>query len=402
MQCTRVSIILYLVSIVIREMTGIDPVLSIYLGGIITALYTVMGGIRAVIWSDFIQAVIFIVGGFIVMLLIAARVEGGFTAIVSEAYAAGKFGMQDIVDGKLQPVPWGIDFTQKTVTLFLIAALSKWLYEYSANQNVIQRYVAARSTRDARIAMLICLLLSIPTWAMFMFIGTSLWVFFNHHPTQKAADILSGANGAKAEQILPHFVIDYLPQGFTGLLIAAVLAAAMSTLSSNISAVSSVGLVDVYKRHLLPGRTDTHYLWAARAFGVLMAIIMIAGAVFLNSRQNSTLQDVATAVEQLTLGGLLGLYLLGFFTRVGDDRSVLVGIACTIGWSLWQILSNFKLGGQPILPAALISPVHSYYAGLIGHTIMFIVGYTMARLIPRRGGDLRNLTIYTQDATPAD
>src|SRR5690606_35873774 len=114
------------------------------------------------------------------------------------------------------------------------------------------------------IAMWTCCIFSVPTWAMFMFLGTALWVYFKVHPNPEATAILTGEGGAKAERILPFFVIHYLPPGLTGLVIAAVLAAAMSSLSSSINSVSAVSLVDIYQRHIRPNETDEHYVKFAK------------------------------------------------------------------------------------------------------------------------------------------
>ncbi|MCK5862785.1 MAG: sodium/solute symporter, partial [Candidatus Hydrogenedentes bacterium] len=231
-QIIRVSLILFLVSILIEKITGIDVYLCILLGGVITSFYTILGGIRAVLWTDFIQACVLWVGGVISLIAIINVLPGGLGQIFSMASEAGKFAMADLnAEGVMEPIQFSPDFTKKTVTLFLLVGLGNWLTEYSSNQNIIQRYAASKSAKDAKIAMWTCCLFSVPTWALFMFLGTALWVFFQVNPTPEAQAILTGEGGAKAEDILPYFVINFLPKGFSGLVIAGVLAAAMSSLS---------------------------------------------------------------------------------------------------------------------------------------------------------------------------
>ncbi len=400
-QAVRVSLILYLISILLHEMFGINFYLCILVGGIVTSFYTILGGIRAVLWTDFIQACVLWVGGLISLLVIIYHLPGGLGQIISVASEAGKFSMADLnAEGVLEPVRFGPSFTEKTVSLFLLVGLSNWLMEYCANQNVIQRYAASRSAKQARVAMWVCCIFSVPTWALFMFLGTALYVFFQVMPTPEAQAILTGEGGAKAEQILPHFVIQFLPPGLSGLVIAGVLAAAMSSLSSSINSVSAVSLVDVYKRHIAPDKSDVHYVIVAKLIGVALAVVMIVGAAMLYWAENPTLQDSATILAALTAGGLLGLYMLGFFTKVGDDSSILAGIICTLTFTCWMTLSN--LGW---LPDAITSPIHTYYAGLIGHVLMFALGFVFGTLVKAMGKperDLNNLTVWTQDGAPIE
>jgi SSS family solute:Na+ symporter len=393
-QASRVSVILFLVSVLVQEMTGLPTAASIVVGGVVTAFYTVLGGIRAVIWTDFIQSLMLWVGGMLALVVIIRLLPGGIGQIFEVAWADGKFALSDLnAEGVLEPIQWSPDFTKKTVSLFLLYGISHWLAEYSANQNVVQRYAASKDLRQARIAMWVCCVFSIPTWAMFMFTGTALYVFYKVFPNERAAAMLSGAE--KAEGILPYFVITYLPQGLSGLVIAGVLAAAMSSLSSSINSVSAVAVVDIYRRHLAPGKTDAHYVLTAKLIGIGLSLFMILGAFWLWVADSKTLQDTTTIITSVTAAGLLGIYLLGFFTKRGDDRAVLCGIAFALPFSIWMALTSLNW-----IPEALHAPIHNYYAGLIGHFLMFVVGFAAALAFPARPRDLRDLTVWTQDAPP--
>jgi len=399
-QVIRVSLILFLVSQLVQKTTGLPAIYSVVVGGVITSFYTITGGIRAVLWTDFIQAMVLWVGGVICIFVIALHLGGpfeGLAEVFRVAMADGKFAFAEYTDGVPQPVKWGFDLTEKTVLLMLLMGLGNWGAEFSSNQNVVQRYCAARSPKDARTALWICCWFSVPTWGLFMFLGTCLYAFYKLNPNPEAMAMLTGADGAKAEGILPFFVIQQLPPGVTGLVIAAVLAAAMSSISSSINGVSAVSVVDIYRRRIAPGRDDRHYLWVARAVGIALAVTMIVGASILVVVESKTLQDTATVLTALTAGGLLGLYLLGFLTRVGDGRAVLVAVVCTLAWSAWTALSKLAW-----IPEVIQSPVDSYYAGLLGHILMFVVGYALGLALPRRERDLKNLTVWTQDGTPLD
>ncbi|GMW00148.1 MAG: sodium:solute symporter [Candidatus Hydrogenedentota bacterium] len=404
MQFVRVSLILYLIALLMKNMFGWNPYVCIVAGGVITTFYSVMGGIKAVLWTDFIQSLVLWAGGLIALFVIITKIPGGISEIVSTAADAGKFSMSDISgkpgDLELYPVPWLPDaskgFTMladKTVLLFMLVGLGRWLAEYCSNQNVIQRCVASKTPGEARVAMWTCCLFSVPTWAMFMFLGTALWVFFQQNPTPDSMAILSGER--KAEDILPYFVIHFMPPGITGLVIAAVLAAAMSSLSSSVNSVSAVSLVDIYRRHVAPGRSDDHYVFVAKSVGWGLGVVMIVGATILMQAQNTTLQDKANILTAMTSGGLLGLYLLGFFTKVGDDRAILVAIGFTMLFTLWLSLSS-----AGALSPSLKAPIFPYYTDLIGHIIFFAVGYTLGAMLPKRDRDLTNMTWWTMDDKP--
>jgi SSS family solute:Na+ symporter len=200
-----------------------------------------------------------------------------------------------------------------------------------------------------------------------MFIGTSLYVFFQTFPVPEAQQMLHGQR--QAEQILPFFVINYLPPGFCGVVIAATLAAAMSSLDSSINAISTVTVVDIYKRHLVKNRADRHYLHMAWLFASLAGAVMIGGALVLVNVKTKTLQDTGIILSSVVAGGMLGIYLLGFFTRVRGSASVWTGITFTAAFTIWTILSS-----RGLLPEWLSFKYDLYYTIFIGNTVMFIVG----------------------------
>jgi len=290
-QLVRISMILFLVSVMIHEITGLDPTLCVLIGGGFVGLYTVIGGIAAVVWTDVIQTIILILGGVFCLAVIIHKLPGGLDQILTVANDVGKFSFAEWNDGQLTPVSWGLTLREKTLLMLPLFGTVFLLTETCCGQNSVQRYCASRSTREARKALWLCLLASLPIWAFYMFLGTSLYVFFQQFPSEEAAQMLSGAR--RAEQILPYFVIRYLPPGLSGLVIAGAMAAAMSSLDSSINAISTVSIVDIYRRHLVKNRDDTHYLRVSRATATVAAAIMIVGGVVLIHTQTKTLQDAA-------------------------------------------------------------------------------------------------------------
>jgi SSS family solute:Na+ symporter len=376
-QLVRISTILYLLALLIQQVAGMDPVHAILVAGVFVAVYTVIGGIDAVIWTDVIQTVVLLLGGVLCLTVIVDMIPGGLATIWREAIAADKLSFAEIVDGEVAPVSWRLSLSEKTATMMLLLGLSNWLTEYSSNQNTVQRFCAARSMTEARRGLLVCAFSSLPIWAFYMFLGTSLYVFFQHFPTDVSQDILAG--DIKAEQILPYFIIHYLPSGVLGLVLAAALAAAMSSLDSSINSVTTVSVSDIYRRHLAPGKSDRHYLLVAWSLAVVVSVLMVVGALLIMQAPTQTLQDTATILVSLFGGGLLGLYLYGFLTKGGDARAVWIGVVVTMLFTAWSVLARYGL-----LPAQLQLPFDLYYTGLIGNVLMFVVIAIAARVLPAR------------------
>lgn len=389
-QLVRISLILYLVSLLMHEITGFSIVTSILISGIFVAFYTVIGGINAVIWTDVIQTIVLVLGGFLTLGVIISHLPDGLGQIFSVAIADGKLSLAEMTSSGFRSIGWGLSLTAKTGTMLFLVGLTSWLTEYSANQNTVQRYAAAKSTFEARKAMLVCVVSSLPIWGFYMFIGTSLYVFFQVFPTQEATEMLNGVR--KAEQVFPYFILNFLPPGLTGLVIAAALAAAMSSLDSSINAISTVGIVDIYRRHIKTGENDKHYLQMAWMIAGGAAIFMMGGALILNASDTKTLQDTATILSSITGGGLLGLYLLGFFTKKGNAKSVWIGLIVTSLFTIWTILAK-----RGMVPDWMNVPFDLYYTGLIGNIIMFAVAFIAAVLLIDQKKNLKNLTIWNMD-----
>ncbi len=400
-QLFRLSMVLYLLSLVMHELTNFPLWVCVTASGVFVSFYTVAGGIEAVVWTDVVQTIVLAVGGVICLFKVVTLLPGGFGEIFSVASAHGKFGFSELMaDGTLRPATWFPEslhaiLGEKTIVMMLFVGLTHYMAEYACNQNVVQRYAASASAREARKAMLVCCISSMLIWTFFRFLGTSLYVFFQNgnFSTPDTEAMLTGAQ--KAEQILPYFVMHYLPAGISGLVLAAVLAAAMSSLDSSLNAISTVSIVDLYRRHLVKEREDTHYLLVARIIAIAASVIMILGAVVLAYSDNKTIGDTGTALSSILAGGLLGLYLLGFLTTRGDARAVGIAIVATIVWSLYMTLVRYNL-----LPEAAKLPVDSYYTGIIGHIVMFVVGFLFASLLPAKKRDLTNLSIWTQEKAP--
>ena len=388
-QIVRVSMILFLLSLVIQELTGLSATTCILIGGIVVAVYTIVGGIDAVIWTDVMQTIVLVLGGALCLWVIIDALPGGLGQIFDVANEFNKLSFSVLENGNLNAVGWEIRFDEKTISMMLFIGLIAWLTEYSSNQNTIQRYCASKSTSEARKAMFIAVLSSLPIWAFYMFLGTALFVFFQQFPANAPQEMLDGTRAA--EQILPYFISNHLPAGVAGLVIASALAAAMSSLDSSINAISTVSVVDIYRRHIKPDQDDRHYLKAAWIIAAFSAMLMIGGAIYLANAETKTLQDTATVLTSVLGGGLLGLYLIGFFTQHGDARAAWAGLISTMVFTSWTILSK-----KGLLPDSISVPFDLYYTGFVGNVIMFVVTYFVARFALKNKNDLNGLTVWTK------
>ncbi len=388
-QIVRVSMILFLLSLVIQELTGLSATSCILIGGIFVAVYTIIGGIDAVIWTDVMQTIVLVLGGILCLWVIVDALPGGLGQIFEVSDQFNKLSFSVLENGNLNAMGWEIRFDEKTITMMLFIGLIAWLTEYSSNQNTIQRYCASKSTREARKAMFIAVLTSLPIWAFYMFLGTALFVFFHQFPATAPQEMLDGTRAA--EQILPYFISNHLPAGVAGLVIASALAAAMSSLDSSINAISTVSVVDIYRRHIKPDEDDKHYLRAAWIIAAVSAVFMIGGAIYLANAETKTLQDTATVLTSILGGGLLGLYLIGFFTKQGDARAAWVGLVSTMIFTAWTILSK-----KGLLPESISVPFDLYYTGFVGNLIMFVMTYFVARFALKGQKDLSGVTVWTK------
>jgi len=388
-QVVRISSILFLVSIMLQTLTGLTLVPCIVIAGIFVGFYTIVGGIHAVIWTDVIQTIVLTLGGAICLLMVVTQLPGGLSEIIAVASEADKFSFAEYRDGQLQTLQ------EKTATMMLFIGLTIWLTEYSCIQHTIQRYAAAKTAKDARQAMAVAGLASLPIWLFFMFLGTSLYVYYQAFPTPETTKMLSGE--LPAEDIMPYFILHELPVGLKGIVIAAALAAAMSSIDSSINAISAVSIIDVYRRHWVPDRDDRHYLVMARWVAVVVSLLMILGAIWFTLIDIKTLHDTSTILTAVMGGGLFGLFMIGMLTTRGNGRAAACGIVCTMAFTSWTLLAK-----NGLLPESLNVPFDLYYTSIVGNAVMFIVAYSVGLIFFPGKKDLTNLTIWTHEEAATD
>jgi len=375
LQVLRIGQILFLVAIPVNLFTGLPIVWTIGLLGLFIGFYTVIGGIEAVIWTDVIQAIVLWLGGILCLVLMINQLPDGFSQVFSIAEANEKFSVGS--------TDWNLG--ERTFWTVALLGIFHFLAMYSSDQNIIQRYVAARSTREAKKATLIYSVVALPTWALFFFIGTTLFVFYTVFP-----DV--NINRLEADQVFPYFILTNLPTGVAGLILAAVLAAGMSTLDSSINAIATVSVVDILKPYWMKNRTDRNYLRAARFIAIGVSLLMVGGAIFFSAIEKESVNDLSWIVASVFGGCLVGLFLLGFFTTRVGYRAALIALVISICVNVY-----LGLGLAGWLPDAWTLNVQSYWVGVIVNLLFIGLAYLLSFIFTHEQG-LTGLTVWTMPA----
>jgi solute:Na+ symporter, SSS family len=225
---------------------------------------------------------------------------------------------------------------------------------------------------------------AVPTWAFFFFVGTCVFVWYQVHPDPEVANL-------EADQVFPYFILTQIPAGLAGLTIAGVLAAAMSSLDSSINAIATVTTVDLLKPYLARGRDDQFYLRMARWIAAAAAALMIGGAMLFISIEKESMNDLSWIVASVFGGCLVGLFMVGFFTRRVDGFSAMTALVVSI---LINVYLGFSLAGW--LPEAITVPVHSYWVGIIVNLTFVVVAYGVS-LFRGPGKELKGLTVWSME-----
>lgn len=394
-QIIRISSILYLISLIIKSVTGLDFVFCMLLSGGITALYTVSGGFDAVIWTDVLQTITLIAGSFIMIGVIVYSTPEGFSYLMGLAHEHGKLSlMRDLnsTTGQIEPLAHGFSLSQKTFIMLLIAGATRFMNAQFDQLN-IQRWCSAKSAKEAKKSILVLAFSSVPIWASFMLVGTLLWAFFYNAPNPIVTEMLSGVR--KAEEIVPYFLTTYMPKGLAGLVLAGALAAAMSSLSSSINAASMVWVQDIYKPYLAKAKTDKHYLRVGFIAAGIVSALMMAGAYLFNISDTKTLNDMSMILISVFGGGMLAVFLLGVLTRIGDSRSVWIALASNAVFTAYILLCN-----RGFIPDPYAWHIDLYYSAMIGNSLTFIIAVLAGLYFKSRVRDFTNLTFWDQEKKP--
>lgn len=365
----------FAVSIVVAIAIGTGDVISIVLISALTLLYTFEGGMAAVIWTDVVQMMIYFGGTLVAIFTLSSHVPGGWHTIHTVAGAAGRFHL----------FHFAMNLTE-TYTFWagVLGGTFLTMASHGTDQLMVQRMLAARNLRQSQLALISSGLVIFVQFAIFLLIGAGLYVFYGLHP----------ATFASADRIFPTFIVQEMPIGIAGLLVAAILAAAMSNLSAAYNSLSSTTVVDFYM-HLRPNADERERMLISRSSTVIWALVLCVIAVYcFYAGGKGHVVEIGLSIASVAYGALLGVFLLGTLARWATQTGAVIGmiVGFTVNLALWQwpgkvlyqpdlLISNPD--GTFSIPHPITIPhiAYTWYV-LIGAIVTFAVG-SLASLIFR-------------------
>lgn len=350
-QIARIGSVLFLLALPIHTMLGWSIRSVIVIAGICVILYSVLGGIKAVIWTDAVQGMILILGAIVCLIVLYVNIPGGWSEIVRIGAEYDKFSLGSM----------GADLSEQTFWVTLIYGFFINLQNYGIDQNYVQRYKTAKDLKSAKSAALFGGWLYVPISWFFLIIGTLLFVYYKTHSGLLPADVTP-------DQVFPYFIVHGLPVGVTGLLIAAVFAAGMSTVATSINSGATIFLTD-YVEHNKPSLSDRQKMRILYIASLCLGVLgMIVGLLMMSVK---SALDAWWTLAGIFSGGMLGLFLLGYIARRVKGVHALVGVVAGVSLIAWLSLS-----GQTLF--------HSYLTIVFGTLTIFCVGLLVSFLIPRK------------------
>jgi SSS family solute:Na+ symporter len=359
-QLMRTGTILFLLALTINVILGWDIVTIIVVTGISVMIYAILGGIQAVIWTDAIQGIILIAGALISAVVIIFSMPEGPVQLFRIASENQKFSLGSL----------SLELTSPTFWVVLIYGVFINLQNFGIDQNYVQRYMTASSEKEAKKSALYGSLLYIPVSLLFLFIGTALFSYYR-----------SGAafipEGLQSDRVFPYYIVNSLPAGVTGLLIAAIFAAGMSTVSTSINSSATVILKDYFGKRPAEnrgGKREMKILYISSVvFGLLGIIIAIA---MINVQ---SVLDAWWKLASVFSGGMLGLFLLGYFAKKVSSGQALTGVITGVLIISWMSLSPIFFTAPSLQKFA--SPFHGYLSIVFGTTAIFLTGFLATILL---------------------
>ncbi|NOY60766.1 MAG: sodium/solute symporter, partial [Calditrichaeota bacterium] len=322
---TRIGMILFLVSLVIHNLTGWSYSAIIIGTGIGVTLYTVIGGIEAVIWTDVVQVIILLAGAILTTIILLFDMPNGPGQIFTIAKEYHKFSLGN----------WRFDLIQPTAWVVLLYGIMENLRNFGVDQNYVQRYQTVRTARDASKSVWTAALAYIPISALFLFIGTALFAYYHIHVDQLPEALRTGVVGDK---IYPHFIVSQLPVGVRGLLIAAIFAAAMSSIDSSLNCVSSLTLLDFYKKYFNKKADGKQEMKMLHIYTVVWGVLGTATGLAMTKIQSAL--ETGWQLGGIAGGGVIGLFLLGIMFKRAQRWQAIVAVVASVFAIAWSTFAR--------------------------------------------------------------
>lgn len=383
-QLARMGSIFFGIALSLQALLGYPMSTIMIVMGVVIIVYTVMGGMEAVIWTEVVQGILKTLGALLILYLIVKDLPGGVSDIIAIGNQNNKFSL-----GSLSP-----DLTESTFWVVLFYGFFINLNNFGMDQNYIQRYHTATTAKSAAKSVWVCVALYVPASLLFFIIGAALFAYAQVHPQmldvvreQAAMDRL-GAGAATGEvrhlaqqlqpadygdKVLPNFMVSNIPTGLVGLIVSAILSAAMSTISSGMNASATVFTEDIYKRYFRPSLSEKGKMFMLHAGTVVFGVLgLLAGIAMIGSK---SLLDIWWELSGIFAGGMLGLFLLGLISKRATGHIAFIAVLIGIVVILWMTLSGYL----PDKYAFLKNPLHKNMVIVVGTLSIFLAGILLVR-----------------------
>ncbi|MFW5774162.1 MAG: sodium:solute symporter [Tangfeifania sp.] len=358
-QLMRAGTILFLMALPLNVLLGWNIITIIIVTGVSVMIYSLLGGIQAVVWTDAIQAIILITGALVCIGVLMFSMPEGPGEIFHIAAENQKFSLGN----------FGTELTSSTFWVVLIYGLFINLQNFGIDQNYIQRYMSSRSDKEAQKSALYGGLLYVPVSALFLFIGTALFSFYQANPGLLPANV-------DGDKVFPWFIVNQLPVGLTGLMIASIFAAGMSTVSTSLNSSATVILTDFFKLPPEHPETERKSMLVLYLSSFIFSVLAIFIAVAMINVQSAL--DAWWKLASIFSGGMLGLFLLGFLAPKVKNTAAVIGVVAGVLVIGWMSLSPMIFTEGEMVKYA--SPFHSYLSIVFGTVAIFIVGFLLGNV----------------------
>jgi SSS family solute:Na+ symporter len=358
----RTGTILFLLALPLHLLLGWDITTIILCTGVAVAIYSVLGGIQAVVWTDAIQGIVLISGALICLVFLLFSMPDGIVQTWNIAVKDGKMSL-----GSFDLTDW----TSSTFWVVFAYGIFINLQNYGIDQNYVQRYMAARSEREAKSSAMFGGLLYLPVSFLFFLIGMALYAYYQINISELPADI---AVTGMEDRIFPFFIVNKLPVGLTGILIASIFAAGMSTISTSLNSGATIILTDLFRseKEIRTSRKSMTILYLSTlsitVLGSIIAILMI---------QVKSVLDAWWNLASIFSGGMLGLFLLGYFSKKATSMNAAIAVTAGILVIVWMSLSPVYFNTEGLI--CFKSHLHTQLTIVMGTIVIFLTGFLLSK-----------------------
>lgn len=344
----RIAIITYLTALALMPFIDISPLMIVFLIGVLCIIYTFLGGIEGVIWTDVIQGIMLSIAAILIFIVICFNVDGGVVEV---------FSMSNKLDKYFPAEQFSWSWTESTIPVLMIGFFFASLQQFTASQDVVQRYIVTENIEETKKALITNAKLVACVPIFFFAVGTALFAYYSQNPELLPADFNTGG-------ILPFYIISQMPAGIAGLIIAAIFAASQSSISSSLNSIAACFTSDIYEK-LSDNPTPEQKLNVGRLLTVIAGVLGVIASTYLIMSNESEIWDAFNSLLGLMGGPMTGLFVLGIFVRSANANSALMGVVTSI---------------VTVLGVRYFTDLNFFFYGVIGTLMVVIVGYLSAPL----------------------